>query len=92
VNSAPSALWEPNEHTEAWWAGWMHRRFAERSKFADNPCLARWEAPSDRLDYYKGHRAGSEARRAARNLEVPKVSVWGQDAEGGEMTRTKALN
>ena len=31
----------------------------------DNPNLAKWEAPSDRLDYYRGHRAGSEARQAA---------------------------
>ena len=32
--------------------------------FADNPNLARWGDPSDRLNYYRGHRIGSEARRA----------------------------
>jgi ribosomal protein L37AE/L43A len=61
--SARSALSEPNEHSEAWWAGWMHGRFGERSNFADNPNLAGWDAPSDRLDYYRGHRAGSESQR-----------------------------
>ena len=31
----------------------------------DNPNLAKWEASSDRLDYYQGHRAGGEARQVA---------------------------
>jgi len=51
------------EHSEAWWAGWMDGHFRERVSFACNPNLAKWEAPSDRLNYYRGHRAGSEARR-----------------------------
>jgi hypothetical protein len=82
---------EADHHSEAYWAGWVDSRFAERGSFVDdNPNLARWGVPSDRLEYYRGHRAGSEARRAARNFEVPKVAVWGQDAEGDEMTKTKA--
>jgi hypothetical protein len=52
------------EHSEAWWAGWMAGHFGELSSFVDNPNLAKWDAPSDRLDYYRGHRAGSEARQA----------------------------
>jgi ribosomal protein L37AE/L43A len=55
-------LSEPDERGEAWWAGWMDGHFGERASFACNPNLAKWEAPSDRLDYYRGHRAGSEAR------------------------------
>jgi len=58
---AQATLWE---HSEAWWAGWMDAHFGERVSFVDNPNLANWEAPSERLDYYRGHRAGSEACRA----------------------------
>jgi uncharacterized Zn finger protein (UPF0148 family) len=58
---ARATLWEPEERGRAWWAGWMDGRFGELSSFACNPNLARWEEPSERLDYYRGHRAGSEA-------------------------------
>jgi hypothetical protein len=60
---ARATLWEPEERGQAWWAGWMDGRFGELSSFVHNPNLARWEEPSERLDYYRGHRAGSEARR-----------------------------
>lgn len=53
-------LSDPDERSEAWWAGWMDAHFVERASFACNPNLAKWEAPSERLDYYRGHRAGSE--------------------------------
>jgi hypothetical protein len=53
---------ESHRHGEAWWAGWMHGHFGERDNFVYNPNLAKWEAPSDRLDYYRGHRLGSETR------------------------------
>jgi len=58
------------ENGLAYWSGWADGRFGERGSFVDNPNLAKWEAPSDRLDYYRGHRAGSEARRA-RNSQNP---------------------
>jgi hypothetical protein len=61
---APSGFSGPGEHGGAYRAGWMDGRFGELGSFADNPNLARWEDPSDRLDYYRGHRAGSEARQA----------------------------
>jgi ribosomal protein L37AE/L43A len=54
----------PSEHSEAWWAGWMDAHFGETGSFVCNPNLAKWDAPSERLDYYRGHRAGSEACRA----------------------------
>jgi uncharacterized Zn finger protein (UPF0148 family) len=63
---AASVLSEPGEHSEAYRAGWLDGCFGEPGSFADNPNLARWEDPSKRLDYYRGHRAGSEARRAAK--------------------------
>jgi hypothetical protein len=42
----------------------------KRGSFVDNPNLAKWENPSDRFDYYQGHRAGSEARQS-RNSQDP---------------------
>jgi len=54
------------EHrSEAYQAGWVNGRFGDRGSFVDNPNLAKLEAPSDRLDYYRGRRAGSDARQAA---------------------------
>jgi|SRR5215218_7036354 hypothetical protein len=70
--SAPSTPSKPNEHTEAYWAGWVDGRFGKRGSFVDNPNLAKWGNPSDRLDYYRGHRAGSEARQA-RNGRNPDI-------------------
>jgi hypothetical protein len=59
------------EHrSEAYQAGWEDGRFGERGSFVDNTNLAKWENPSDRLAYYRGHRAGSEARQP-RNSRNP---------------------
>jgi hypothetical protein len=60
-----AVLKQPEEHGQAWWAGWMDGRFGELSSFVDNRSLGRWEDPSERLEYYRGHRAGSEARRGS---------------------------
>jgi hypothetical protein len=67
---AASATSKPGEHGEAYWVGWMDGRFGERGSFVDNSNLARWDNPSDRLAYYRGHRAGSDARQA-RNSRKP---------------------
>lgn len=61
--AAPPIRSMVHEHGAAYWAGWIDGQFGESGSFADNPNLARWEDPSDRLDYYRGHRAGSEARQ-----------------------------
>jgi hypothetical protein len=53
-----------DEHGEAFRAGWLDGCSGGWSSFVDNPDLAKWESPSDRLDYYRGHRAGSGARQA----------------------------
>jgi ribosomal protein L37AE/L43A len=63
--NTPSAQSRPNEHSEAYWSGWVDGRFGEISGFSDNPNLAKLEDPWGRLEYYRGHRAGSEARQAA---------------------------
>jgi hypothetical protein len=68
----PLVDWKSGEHDEAYWAGWVDGRFGEKGSFVDNPNLARWEAPSDMLAYYRGHHAGGEARqpRDSRNPEA----------------------
>jgi hypothetical protein len=55
-----------SEHGEAWWAGWMDGHFGERASSVDNSNLARRVNPSERLEYYHGHRAGSEARETTK--------------------------
>jgi RNA polymerase subunit RPABC4/transcription elongation factor Spt4 len=62
IDAQEASLSEPEEYTEAWWAGWMDGHFGEKGSFVDNPNLAGWDAPSERLAYYRGHRAGSEMR------------------------------
>jgi ribosomal protein S27E len=52
---------KPDENGKAYWAGWLDGRFRASTSIIDNPTLARFEEPSDRLDYYRGHRAGCEA-------------------------------
>jgi ribosomal protein L37AE/L43A len=59
--SAPVS-WKSPDHSEAYWAGWLDGRYGEPEWFTNNVRLAKWEASSDRLDYYRGHRAGQEAR------------------------------
>ena len=51
--------------------GWHDGRYGEPRCFTENQRLAWLETPSDRLDYYRGHRAGRESRmRAARLPEA----------------------
>src|SRR5918998_362234 len=60
-NSAPVS-WKSPDHTEAYWCGWLDGRYGDPERFTKNLRLAKWEDPTDRLDYYRGHRAGYEAR------------------------------
>jgi ribosomal protein L37AE/L43A len=62
---APWSPSRPDEHSEAYWAGWMDGRFGKKGSFTDNQNLAKWKNPSDRLAYYGGNRAGSETRGAS---------------------------
>jgi ribosomal protein L37AE/L43A len=59
--STPS---KSGENGLAYSAGWADGSFVDRGSFVDNPNLAKWENPSERLAYYRGHREGSEARQA----------------------------
>jgi len=67
---APSTPSKSEENGLAYWSDWLDGRFGERGSFVDNPNLAKWENSSDRLAYYRGHRAGSEAR-LSRNSQNP---------------------
>ena len=59
--SAPVS-WKSPEHSEAYWSGWLDGRYGDPQRFTDNHRLARWGSAEDRLDYYRGHRAGHETR------------------------------
>ncbi len=47
----------------AYWCGWFDGRYGPTECFTENRRLAEWETPSSRLDYYRGHRVGREARQ-----------------------------
>jgi hypothetical protein len=53
---------ESLNHTSAYRHGWHDGRYGEPCCFTDNRRLTGLEAPSDKLDYYRGHRAGTEMR------------------------------
>jgi hypothetical protein len=51
-------------NSRAYWCGWFDGRYGDNEPFTENHRLAEWDdAAYSRLDYYRGHRAGSEARR-----------------------------
>ena len=50
--------------SRAYRCGWIHGRYGELMCFTKNRGLAEWEAASDRLDYYRGLRAGRQSLRA----------------------------
>jgi hypothetical protein len=74
------SLSNPDEHGKAYWVGWIDGRFGDRGSFVDNLNVASWDDSSERLDYYRGHRAGSEARRIS-NIQNPdaceRLFRWG---------------
>jgi hypothetical protein len=54
---------EKLENSKAYRCGWNDGCYGELECFSENRRLAERKTSSDRLDYYKGHRAGREARR-----------------------------
>jgi hypothetical protein len=54
--------------SRAYWCGWFDGRYGATTCFTENPRLAEWDTAADRLDYYRGHRAGHEARRQCSDL------------------------
>ncbi len=51
--------------SKAYRCGWFDGRYGPTERFTGNRRLAEWDAASGRLDYYRGHRAGREARRSS---------------------------
>ena len=43
--------------------GWIDGRYGEPVCFTENRRLTEWKTASDRLDYYRGHRAGRGTRQ-----------------------------
>ena len=52
-----------DDRSRAYWCGWYDGRYGDIEPFTENRRLAEWDGAYSRLDYYRGHRAGSEARR-----------------------------
>ena len=67
----------PDYRSQAYWCGWIGGRFGEIGCFTENLNLVRYSGPADRLDYYRGHCAGSEARFATNNGRLPVGAVIG---------------
>ncbi len=59
---APAVEWKTKDRPEAYWQGWLDGRFSLVEDFRGSSRLARWERPHDRLEYYRGHRAGGHER------------------------------
>jgi ribosomal protein L37AE/L43A len=74
----------PEYRSQAYWCGWIDDPFGETECFTENLNLVRYSVPSDRLDYLRGHRAGSEARLAASNSRLPVGPVRGTGETEGE--------
>jgi hypothetical protein len=53
---------KPQTRSRAYRFGWHDGRYEEPRCFTYNDRLASLTAPSDRLEYYRGHRAGRETR------------------------------
>lgn len=61
------------ESNRAYRAGWMDGRYGGIESMAHNDRLAEWKEWRDRLDYYRGHRAGREAC-PVKDEQFPKAS------------------
>lgn len=60
--SAANVSWINPIRSEAYRQGWLDGRFGGREPLTGSRLLARWDSAHDRLDFYRGHRAGREAR------------------------------
>jgi len=61
---------EPENRRMAYRFGWQDGRYADPQRFTENRRLVVLNAPSERLDYYRGHRAGRESRFSGHLLEA----------------------
>ena len=62
---------QKRENSVAYRCGWIDGCYGEPGRFTENRRLAKWNSASDRLDYYRGHRAGrEEGRRSGTPLRA----------------------
>ena len=66
--SAGVATWKSPGRSDAYWSGWLDGRFGDQGLFLENRRLERWGEAPERLDYYRGHREGREARTKKTRL------------------------
>jgi hypothetical protein len=60
---ATLSLWEFRRKSEAYRRGWLDGYLrGEAGNRSSSAQLASWEGAHERLDYYRGHRAGSQER------------------------------
>ena len=61
--------------SSAYRCGWIDGRFGdgELGSFIENLRLATWETASERLEYYRGHRAGRRELRQQRSGAFSKL-------------------
>ncbi|HKH10613.1 MAG TPA: hypothetical protein VKA73_05670 [Rubrobacter sp.] len=60
--TANNVSWINPGTSEAYRQGWLDGRFGGPELLVESRLLARWSTAQDRLDFYRGHRAGHEAR------------------------------
>jgi ribosomal protein L37AE/L43A len=61
ISASPMSS-ESRLKSEAYRCGWTEGLLGSTQSFVHNEGLARWEDTNDRLDYYRGHRAGRAVR------------------------------
>lgn len=62
LSASTAAHPESGPRSEAYRCGWVEGIFGKADNLVHDEGLARWEEPLDRLDYYRGHRAGRDVR------------------------------
>ncbi len=67
--TASSTLPESGDGSDAYLCGWVYGLFGRVGSFVHNEELGRWESPYERLDFYRGCRAGQAARLDAEKKQ-----------------------
>lgn len=77
----------PEYRSEAYRCGWIDGRFEKIGCFTENPNLIKWQDIEERLAYYRGHRAGTEARWVVTSGQATKDQELGIQREEADMRR-----
>ena len=66
--SAANVAWIHPRRSTAYRQGYLQGRFGDQGLLVESRLLARWDDAEDRLDFYRGHRSGQEARVGKNRL------------------------